>query len=529
MNKKNFLPALAVVAILASCGGNGNPTESSSIDSSPEVSSSPLGLPTVSDAVAALRAISFDDLNAFTQVRRKYQYNFSSRLIESNYRESIEFDLYKQDISGLANRENLSGVFEPTIINSFQGSVGLYDLTDRYFASVIDYGNDISTYEVYESSIWYDKFDMVNSVDYYCDLVADGLDDPTTYFETDLYDWTIEDIAISEVEDGYEVKVAATVPADGYYAEEDGYLAAVVSKYDYSLVSLSVMTRTCNYELVDDEEADTNLYQIFTLKDFAKGERVDHTPAVFDPSTFPEDNISGSVPEVVEVSPGTLSEATVIEIMANQLAYVEGTKSSTISGKELIYDVDYNEIHADVEATMTAYLEEVMLTEAVYTYNDGASKIEADTLNYGTDEGIVSSSSDFEPYTYPANELNLIGSIDQLLNASAIFFNTTALFVAPIVARLESFGTTTDDYGNTNTFTLHQAECSEDGIITIEISYLAESSSYSSYQDVTWTIDNGFLSKIAIKSGTSAEDLSTDLVGTMVKGDLEEYPGIIFR
>lgn len=532
MKKKTILiPALAAVAVLASCGGTSSSSEvGSSETSSPAASSSPLGAPTAEQAVTALRSFSFDSLKGFTEVVRQYSYNFIDLSVTSNYQTTTEFTMHTDNVAGVATRENLSGVFTTSVINSFQGTYSAFDLTDRYYASAYDYGNDLSSYGIYETSAYSDKFDLVNNVDYYVDLISGTIEDPeSNYVVSEWLPWEIT-TEITETEEGYEVKVQGSLPISTGYEEED-FVAVVLNKYDYSVVSMTYSLWTSNPTLTEDDEADTNSYSFVTLKDFVRGDREDVAATIIDSSTIPAENVTGTIPEVVSVQPGTLSEADVLEIFANQTAYISGTKKSTITGNEIVTDEDWNEYPATVEATMTAYQDGITSVSSDYTIIESGEKITMTYLAWGDENGITTRNS-YGDYTYAPRDLTTIGLVDQLLSANALYYNSTALTLGNEAAQAGTFGTVVGDFGTT-VRTLNSATCTEAGIITIDMTvvFSFESEYYSSttYSNVVWTIDNGFLSGLSIKTGESAESLSYDLVCTMEKGELEEYPGIIIK
>lgn len=567
MKKKNAaLLLLLSGGLLAACSnGSGDSSSSadpsstptSSLDSSADASSiaddSSAGNDsssvaedfTVVEALDALEALTYDNVVSYDYYTRVYSYNYVTELVLENYEQTNSYTINQSNVEGTVSTSELSGAVTTSVTSTSQGDYLAYSLSDYYYASVNSYtGEDAgdSTYTISEQSPY---CDLVDQHDYVSSLV-DYAYNTFTYPEgvySSYNGWAVSEVEITLADGVYTVIYQTSAEADGYYAAEDSYIEATFSASDHSILSVTFYDLVFNGDRVDDVEAGANGISIERISNIVTGTKAEKEITPVDPSSFNSENVTGKIPEAIEISEGNVSESQVASIFDNIDAYTQGAVTSTYQSSVLTEDWETGETYTEkTSGTRSAYLNDILIVNETYeggsyssyyaqTVGDG----ESITQTFGYDNDL----SSYMVGEVDTTSLNSVSMYNYYLGAHAYY--TSFLGEYGTFAVENGFKTVEEsvDYDgitmtSSTTMTLVSATCDASGVTSIDIDYVSSflidyggGSTYSttSYVDIALTVDNGFLSAFSLEVGTSEGNPDSTYSYSITKGEPSAYDG----
>lgn len=414
MKKIPLLIALAALG-LASCSGgesssssvssattdtsSSSSSSSSSSISSEESSSSELPPLTELDeetALVILQEASQKSYVSYTYSTRAYLDNFITGDVMTNDLTTFAMRNYVDGAEADYTYDSLTGIMEPVVAASKTGRYASYPLTDKYYAHALEIENSEgpdsdSYYEVLETSpfsnasLISDNLGALFADVYACFADSESVWNPSLGF-------TIGEITIEKDSDNFVVSIEAVAPAYEYGGAELGHAEVVISP-SREIVSLEFGYLI--YDLDYDETADPNEHanniRIYRAENLVVGDSFTGTIDSINLENIPEKNITGVIPEILDIADGEIDETTALDLAKNIMAYAENTIRVTYHNEyQNYYDPIYYEPmgETDEDGVVTLYQDSIVIDEGTIASVDGATSLETiRQINYD-EEGI---------------------------------------------------------------------------------------------------------------------------------------------
>lgn len=525
MKKKTLIiGALSLTFLLAGC----NPGSNQSTEPTPSnpPSTSTTSVPTKEEVkasgIAKLESLLSASVTKYALTRRAYQDNYITDEVDKNFSEDFVFNIHKSSITGKYVYNELEGDKEATIKSSVEHDLKSYSLNNGYFAyGAVSSSEDQakSFYNEYEENRWNNA--VTPAMDNFLiplRTVYEQLSEGSVYPIVYGYKPQSEEVSVSDDVITYTFSV---------YAEANEWQPREVVdfgvEFDRSFDKV-ISFNYAHYVSDMDDPDGINSITSYHISDIEIGERVEATVSPLDVAKVPSSNIEYLKPEVVTgLADGNISEADVLKIVDNIVAYGVGTKSLEATFSQFDGSSGAN---ANITLNSNRYLNDIYIEDATYEFEDSSLNRSVKTQYHITEENleIIDIANDVATSCtrVPGNQ---IGSFEEILNPSVVV--NSSFFVKGTLQNNLKQGFVKAE-GSLITPVLEAAQKSGDTIV-ITISFDKEEKVYNEYytdpaykEAYTLTIVDDFLTSVAIEDVMG--NRNGDSSFTMIKGELEEYP-----
>lgn len=489
--KKFIFPGLLLLTLsLVSCQNNLTSSSLSSSSSSSSLSTSSTTTTTssvvettvdIDEVILLLTSLTKENVNGYSFTYRKYQDNFNDGSIYSNSLEKSDYKIYQE-----AFETNTSFLVPsaPTSIEgegSINGRGATYILNDEYYISGFKGENDNSQdyYQYNENNIYTDILNLdLSNYNVLLSNVLNSFANTDSIWQTSI--GFIHDEFTFELDEdnNFVCRIGAVAPEQGYYSHEVGEAKVILNNSKTEILSMSFSTLLYDPGFSSEPDLHANNYTYSQISNISLGDIANQDVNPFDINDFDDSQIINKPAEIVEnIADGNISVDNIRAILNNYQAYLKGVSSSSAQGRVLeTYDANFNELGpANVKQTKNRYLDNILITETTFDYDDETLE---DVTNYSQyvagEDGIEIMQRSYGVLTGYLMDKEYITSLDNYLSASPFNDDYSATSVFSFVAS-NGFTSVDDGYGTITSASLISAT-KQDNTMTIDLTYTSTGS-----------------------------------------------------
>lgn len=557
--RKNILATLSILAlVLAACDGGGSSeiTTTTSADEPTTTTTSTSEDPVIDvdeeDIIGLISDLAYANINGYSYTSRVFSRStLDHETIWTNSVTTTDYTIHSEGYEATRTSGTPATVSSITAEDPITGRLAAYVLEgDEYYitgfqASGDDHSSDYYQYNEYHKFVNFQTLalsDFTNNLSklLYC-IIDISLYYPTySGYYTDGFEISFDD-------DG-NVLYSATIYCDQvtydygewgtYTYPDEKHTIEVLIDSDVSEVLSIVFTDASfveDYDYNSDIDVYCDYYTYYSVSNISYGDVITDAVTPFDISDFSESQIYNTPSNIVTgVADGDIPEATVIEILSNYDAYLDGI---IYAKQESRYD-DITDTSTWETIGWGDYVEErfayndVLVVDASYDFDDEqwydmrqyAQYVVTDTgVNYAIQTFYGEETTPSVSYSYEISG-EYIGSLDYYMSASPFSSNYTFSECITFISNNGFYSNLSGWIQETSLISATKADVDGVSTITIEFTYhVAYEPYYNNYYTMKLVIEDDFLTSVTIDETNEG----TYDHYTLQKGDLVDFTGTL--